>query len=147
MNLRGYDIGTFYDEMMDAEGRPRPGARLLYERMHALEDGDLLRRQQAAEIALLNMGITFSVYGSDDQEEKIFPFDIIPRIIEPGEWAPVERGLKQRITALNLFLGDIYGEQKILADGIIPREVIESCPAFRSQCVGLKPPKGIGSAS
>ncbi len=143
MNFQGYQTDRFFDEMFLPDGKPRPGSRLLVERIEALLDGDLVRRQQAAERALVNMGITFNVYGSEDADEKIFPFDIIPRIIEPGEWAPIERGLAQRITALNLFIDDIYGTQRILDDGVVPRELIESCPAYRKECEGLRPPLGI----
>ncbi|TVQ61484.1 MAG: circularly permuted type 2 ATP-grasp protein [Phycisphaerales bacterium] len=155
MNFNGYDIEGFYDEMFvhakpsdsalttPAHPTPRPGARLLVERIEALLDGDLGRRQQAAEIALYNMGITFNVYGSEDAEEKIFPFDIIPRIIEAREWAPIERGLAQRIQALNLFLDDVYHDQNIVRDGVLPGDIINACPAFRPECVGIDPPLGI----
>ncbi len=143
MNFAGYQLDNFYDEMFAPGPTPRAGARLLCERIEALATGDLTRRQQAAELALYNMGITFSVYGSQDAEEKIFPFDILPRIIGADEWAPVERGLAQRIAALNLFLADIYRDQAVIRDGIIPADIIYACPAFRPQCVGLSPPLGI----
>ncbi|MCC5821844.1 MAG: circularly permuted type 2 ATP-grasp protein [Phycisphaerales bacterium] len=146
MNYDDYQTEGFYDEMFIADGpsaKPRPGARMLVERIESLLNGDLARRQQAAEIALYNMGITFSVYGSEDAEEKIFPFDIIPRIVELKEWQPIEQGLAQRINALNLFLDDIYHDQKIIGDGVVPRDIIESCPAFRRECIGIDPPLGI----
>jgi len=92
---------------------------------------------------MYNMGITFTVYGSDEGTEKIFPFDIIPRIVEAKDWEYIERGLKQRIHALNLFLDDIYHEQKILKDKVIPEEMILSATSFRPQCVGLDVPRGI----
>lgn len=101
------------------------------------------RKQIAAEKALLNLGITFNVYGHNDGTEKIFPFDIIPRIIDIKEWKIVEKGLKQRIRAINLFLDDIYNEQKILKDKIIDEDLIKSSSSFRPECIGLKPPKGI----
>ena len=143
MHFRDYDTGGFYDEMFVRSGEARTGSRLLVERVEALLDGDLLRRQQAAEIALYNMGITFNVYGGEEGDEKIFPFDIIPRIIEAGEWAPIERGLAQRITALNLFIDDLYHEQKILHDKVVPEDLVKSCPAFREQCMGIDPAGGI----
>ena len=116
---------------------------MLVERVEALPGGDLIRRQKAAETALMNLGITFAVYGDQQGTEKIFPFDIIPRIIEPGDWAQIESGLRQRITALNLFIDDVYHEQKIFRDKVIPGEVIESASSFRKQCVGVNPPHGV----
>lgn len=147
MKCSNYDSEGFYDEMFcpgdSANPTARPGARMLVERIEALMSGDLARRQQAAEMALYNMGITFSVYGSEEAEEKIFPFDIIPRIIDLQEWLPIEKGLAQRINALNLFLDHIYHDQKIIADGIVPEDIITGCPAFRPECVGIDPPLGI----
>lgn len=143
MNFDNYQTESFYDELFEADGRPRPGASLLIERVHDLTDGDLIRRQKAAEASMMNLGITFAVYGDEQGSEKIIPFDIIPRIIEENDWNLIESGLKQRITALNLFLDDIYNDQKILRDKVIPDEVILSADSFRKQCVGLKPPKGI----
>ena len=84
----------------------------------------LQRRKQAADLSFLNQGITFTVYGREEGTEQIFPYDLLPRIITAAEWATVERGLTQRITALNLFLKDIYNEGRILEDGVVPREVV-----------------------
>jgi uncharacterized circularly permuted ATP-grasp superfamily protein len=143
MNTKTYDPGAFYDELFAGVGRPRPGAQLLIDRLTSLSDGELMQRQKAAEIALLQMGITFTVYGEKQGVERIFPFDIIPRIIVAEEWEALERGLKQRIVALNHFIHDIYHDQKILADGIIPRDLVTSSRAFRPQCQGLTPSQGI----
>jgi len=143
LNFKSYDTENFYDELIDATGVPRPGARILVERIESLPDGDILARQKAAEIAMYNMGITFTVYGSDEGTEKIFPFDIVPRIVEARDWEYIERGLKQRIHALNLFIDDIYHDQKILKDKAIPAEIILSATSFRPQCVGLDVPRGI----
>lgn len=143
MRFDAYDTGDFHDEMFTTNGEPRGGARLLMQIIESLEDGELLRRQKAAERALLNMGITFNVYGDGEGTERIWPFDLVPRIVEQAEWERMEKGLKQRIYALNLFLEDIYGEQKILKDKVIPEEIIWSANSFRKQCVGLKPPRGI----
>ncbi|MGI8427049.1 MAG: circularly permuted type 2 ATP-grasp protein [Actinomycetota bacterium] len=137
-----YDTGGFFDEMFESNGRARPGSSLLVERIATMTEGDLLRRQRAAELALLNMGITFNSREADDGEA-IFPFDLIPRIVEASDWSGIERGLEQRIRALNLFLDDIYNDQKILKDRVIPEYVIKSSTAFLPQCVGLKPPHGI----
>ncbi len=143
LDFRTYDTENFYDELIEAPGVPRPGAKILVERIEALEEGNILSRQKAAEAAMFNMGITFTVYGSDEGTEKIFPFDIVPRIVNASDWAYIESGLKQRIHALNLFLDDIYHEQKILKDKFIPEELIRTATSFRPECVGINVPKGI----
>jgi len=143
MKFHGYSCDGFYDEMFEPDGGARPGATLLKQKIESLADGELLERQQAAERALLQGGITFNVYGDGAATERIFPFDVIPRIIEAKEWERLENGLKQRVYALNLFLDDIYHQQKILKDKIIPAEIVRSARSFREQCVGLNPPRGI----
>jgi uncharacterized circularly permuted ATP-grasp superfamily protein len=143
MKFASYDTGGFYDEMFLPDGTSRPGAQLVQQKIEALSDGEVQHRQQAAERALLHMGITFNVYGDNTGTERIFPFDLIPRIVEASEWEWIERGLKQRVIALNLFIDDIYHEQKILKDGAIPEAVVRSARSFRKACVGLKPPRGI----
>ncbi len=143
MNFAGYDAGPFYDEMFTRSGEPRPGNHLLLERVEALGAGELTIRQKAAEKAFYDLGITFNVYGNDADTEKIFPFDIIPRIIQASEWERLEEGLKQRIYALNLFIDDIYHDQKIVKDGMIPADLIQSSQGFFPQCVGIDPPRGI----
>ncbi len=143
MRFSSYRTEGFYDEMFEEDGSPRPHARLLLESVESLPDGVLLRRKVAAERLLLQMGITFNVYADSAGAERIFPFDLLPRIVAAEEWATIERGLKQRIHALNAFIDDIYHEQKILKDGIIPAEVILSAASYRPQCQGLDPPKGI----
>src|SRR5215471_18053155 len=143
MDFSVYDTEGFYDEMFAAQASPRPGATLLVELIAKLPEGELLQRQRAAEQALLHLGITFNVYGEQEGTERIFPFDIIPRIVEAAEWTTVERGLKQRIQALNLFIDDVYHEQKILKDGVVPRYLIQSAQTFLPPCVGLNPPRGI----
>lgn len=116
MRFDAYDPGAFYDELFAGPGQARPGAQLLVQRLASLSGDELQRRQQAAERAFLNKGITFNVYGSDDGIEKVWPFDIIPRIVEAPDWQLIEKGLEQRIRALNLFIGDLYGPQAILRD-------------------------------
>ncbi len=143
MRFEGYQTGEFHDEMFLPGGEPRPEAKLLVETMSALPDGELLARQQSAERLLLNMGITFNVYGDTTGAERIFPFDVVPRIVPHHEWERLERGLKQRIFALNLFIDDIYHDRKIIRDGVIPAEVIESARTLRPQCIGLNPPRGV----
>jgi uncharacterized circularly permuted ATP-grasp superfamily protein len=142
MLFDGYETGGFHDEMFKADGTPRPYARLLVERIGSVGDEELRRYQQAAEQALFRMGITFNVYGDKAGTEKICPFDIIPRIVAADEWAQIDRGLRQRVHALNIFINDIYHGQKILKDGIVPSDLILSAKSFRKACVGLKPPKG-----
>jgi uncharacterized circularly permuted ATP-grasp superfamily protein len=143
MRFNHYEMEDFFDEMFSEGCRPRPAAQALIKTIESLAEGELLRRQQAAERALLQMGITFNVYGEQAGVEKIFPFDILPRIVSGVEWNRIERGLKQRIRALNLFINDIYHQQTILKDGIVPRDMILSAKSYRQQCIGWNPPAGI----
>jgi len=138
-----YQTDEFHDEMFDDAAKARPEARLLLETIESLEEGQLLQCQRAAERLLLQMGITFNVYGEAAGTERIFPFDLIPRIVGAAEWERIERGLKQRIHALNEFIDDIYHHQKILKDKIIPEEVIRSAACYRPQCAGINPPRRI----
>lgn len=138
-----YDVDAFYDELMKGPGTPRPETRLLFELLESLPEGELENFQKAAEAALYRMGVTFTVYGDSQGVEKILPFDIIPRVIGAREWSNIEKGLKQRIQALNFFLDDLYSGQKILQDGIVPKELILSSPGFRPQCLGVKVPRGV----
>jgi uncharacterized circularly permuted ATP-grasp superfamily protein len=143
VQFSSYQTEGFYDEMFEADGSPRPHVRLLVDTISALSEGNLLRYKHAAERMLLQMGITFNVYGDSAGTERIFPFDIVPRIIPTYEWDRIERGLMQRIHALNLFIDDIYHEQRILKDSVIPADVILSAASYRSQCHGLNPPFGV----
>ena len=141
--FNSYDPGDFYDELFISRGVPRPEAELLVKRISDLSIDELILRQQTAQNMLFKLGVTFNVYSDNQGTERIFPFDVVPRVVPSHEWHWLERGLKQRIQALNCFLDDIYNEQNILKDGLIPREVIESAPGFLPPCIGLKPPKGI----
>ena len=143
MRLNTYQPDGFHDELFTSSGTPRPEAKLLLETLESLEDGELLRCQQAAERLLLELGITFNVYGDSAGTERIFPFDLIPRIVRADEWSWIERGLRQRIHALNEFIDDIYHDQKILRDGVIPEEVVRSAVFYRPQCVGMNPPRRV----
>lgn len=143
MRFQDYQTDGFYDEMFDEQNRPRPGTEAVVDRFNVLPLEELKRRQESAEKALLQMGITFSVYGDEQGTERIFPFDIVPRIIPQNEWTEIEAGLKQRIRALNLFIDDLYHDQKILKDGIVPEELVLSASGYRPECVGLNPPGGI----
>src|SRR5262245_25164451 len=143
MKFMDYEVGDYFDEIFGENGRPRASARTLVRNIEQMPPGELLNRQQAAERALLQAGITFNVYGERAGTEKIFPFDLVPRIVPASEWGRIERGLKQRITALNLFINDLYHGQKILKDDVVPSDIVLSSKAYRTQCVGFNPPRGI----
>jgi len=137
----GYELDDAWDEMFDGSGDPRPHYRELYSTLRAIPADELRRRKQAADLAFLNQGITFTVYGREEGTERIFPHDLLPRIIAHAEWREIEAGLSQRITALNLFLHDIYHEGRILADKIIPREIIYTCRHYRREMRGIHVPR------
>ncbi len=143
MSLRDYDTVGFYDEMFTLEGNPRPVAQRLAQRLASLDSGELQRRQKAADHELMNMGITFNVYGHEAGTEKVWPFDLIPRIIDEEEWIKIEAGLKQRIRALNMFIDDMYHDQKIIRDGVVPQYMAQSSKGFLQQCKGMNPSRGI----
>ena len=143
MSFETYDPGDFYDELFVERDRPRPEGQPLVDRIRDLPIGELVQRQEAAQRAMYKLGATFNVYGDQEAEDRIFPFDVIPRIVTVSEWEVLERGLKQRIQALNLFIDDIYHDQKIVADGHVPLELIESAKGFLKPCMGLNPPQGV----
>jgi len=139
----GYDTGPWFDELFDAHGRPRAEAADLVHAIEALPPGEFERLQETANAALVNLGITFNVYSDGAGIERVLPFDMVPRVVKASEWERVERGLQQRIYALNCFIDDVYHDGKILQDGVVPRELVLSAPAFREACVGLNPPRGV----
>jgi len=141
--LKNYLLDHAYDEMFAGPDELHPHYEPLFEGFSSLPADELRQRKHSAELSFLNQGITFTVYGREDTSEHIFPYDLVPRIITAAEWATVERGLTQRITALNLFLRDIYNEGRILADGVVPREIVYSCKHFRRQMVGLQVPRNV----
>ena len=143
MPFDSYNPEEFYDELFTEIGKPRSHSVSLIEHMKTLGIEQLIQQRSTAEIALFKLGVTFNVYNDEMGVEKIFPFDIIPRIISGGEWASLEQGLKQRIQALNLFLDDIYGDQKIIKDGKIPQEIVYTASGFLKPCLLSKPPKNI----
>jgi uncharacterized circularly permuted ATP-grasp superfamily protein len=138
-----YNTEGFFDEMFTADGKTRSGYTFFKDRVEQLTKKEFTRRQISAERALMAMGITFNVYSENEGTERIMPVDIIPRIVSAQEWDKMEKGLIQRITALNLFLADIYSDQKIIKDGIIPKDVIYSSKNYLAPCMGIKPPKNI----
>ena len=144
IELKEYDPAPFFDEMMVGKNRARPLAKQLIGLFRRMDSGDLAERQAAADLAIKEMGITFTVYSENEgMIDRNWPFDIVPRIIEKTEWDRIEAGLKQRVRALNLFIDDLYHEQKIIKDGVFPAEVMAESKNFRPQCIGVDPPLGI----
>jgi len=143
MNFESYNPGNFFDEYFEKSGQPRAEVKKLVDQIKSFPNKELANRQKAAKAAFMQMGITFGVYGDQKGLEKIFPFDIIPRIINASDWDLIDRGVKQRVFALNRFIHDVYNDQKIIKDGVISKEIILSSVAYRKECQGLNPPKGI----
>lgn len=141
--LQHYKNNGGFDEMLDGSGATRPHYQKFRGLLEEIPPDDFNQRRHSVDLSFLRQGITFNVYGDKKGAEKIFPFDLIPRIIPAGEWTFLERGLAQRITALNLFLHDIYHEQKILKDGVIPPFYVLSGKHFRREFVNFKVPKNI----
>jgi uncharacterized circularly permuted ATP-grasp superfamily protein len=141
--LRKYLLDHVYDEMFTADGETRPHYRQLLEMFAQMPREEIERSKKAAELSFLTQGITFTVYGQEQGTERVFPYDVLPRILSYKEWAHIERGLIQRITALNLFLHDVYNDGRILAEGKVPREVVYSCRHFRREMRGLQVPRNI----
>src|SRR5260370_11604079 len=137
MHFSSYQTDGYFDEMFHGSGEVRAHAHLVLEKIESLSGGQLLRYKHAAERLLLQLGITFNVYGDSAGAERIFPFDLIPRVVPADEWDRIERGLKQRVHALNAFIDDIYHDQKILKDGAIPATVGTSAVSYRTQSHGL----------
>ena len=128
-----YIPGAAFDEMYAADGTPRAHYRAMHKRLMTLSAEELADRQKTLERSFLLQGITFTVYGAESATERIIPTDLIPRIIPSKEWDRIERGLIQRLKALNLFLADIYGPQKILMDGVVPRELVLGATSYRRE--------------
>ena len=141
--FKGYQPEKFFDEVFSAPEKARPAYRKLIQRMNRMSARELDERRQMADVSFLNQGITFTVYSDNEGTERIFPFDIVPRVIPATEWEHIESGLVQRITALNLFLHDIYHGQRILRDGVIPRHFIDEAKHFRKEFMGFNVPRNI----
>lgn len=142
MDWTEYRTSTF-DELIAADGKPRPAARRLVEYLSGLSGREIDERQVAADLAAKVMGITFTVYSDGRNVDRTLPFDLIPRVIAQREWRRVEEGLKQRMRALNLFIGDIYGAQRIVKDKVFPAMLLAQSVNFRPQCVGVVPPLNV----
>jgi uncharacterized circularly permuted ATP-grasp superfamily protein len=138
-----YPLDQAFDEMREANGDVRLHYRALAETLASLPADELQRRKQSADLAFLTQGITFTVYGRDEGTERIFPYDLLPRLVTAAEWDHIERGLTQRITALNLFLRDVYSDGKILSDRVMPSELVYSCKHYRRQMRGLQVPRNV----
>jgi uncharacterized circularly permuted ATP-grasp superfamily protein len=144
IDLKSYDPGRFYDEMLVRPNRARSHVTQLVGHLRNMPEEELEARQAAADLAIKEMGITFTVYTEEEGTiDRNWPFDIIPRVIPASEWSRIEAGLEQRVKALNLFIDDLYHDQKIVADGVFPAEVLADSKNFRPQCVGANPPLGI----
>jgi uncharacterized circularly permuted ATP-grasp superfamily protein len=138
-----YPLDRAFDEMRESSGAVRPHYMALAEALAKLPPEELERSKQSAELSFLTQGITFTVYGREEGTERIFPYDLLPRIVTAAEWDHVERGLTQRITALNLFLRDVYSDGKILNDRVVPRDLVYSCKHYRRQMRGLQVPRNV----
>ncbi len=136
-------LAGVHDELFDASGNPRPGVGSVVALLDALGRGGFKSRKQLADRALLRGGVTFTVYGNKGGTEKVFPFDLVPRVVSAADWRTLHAGLAQRIQALNAFLADIYGEQRILREGHIPAEVVKSSSGFLPEVIGIRPPGGV----
>ncbi|HEY0796382.1 MAG TPA: circularly permuted type 2 ATP-grasp protein, partial [Acidisarcina sp.] len=141
--LEHYFLDHAFDEMFSSDHEIRQQYEALLAAFRALPQEELKRRKQSADLSFLTQGITFTVYGREEGTERIFPYDLMPRVITAPEWDHIEKGLTQRITALNLFLHDVYHEGKILAQGFVPREIVYSCQHFRRQMRGLQVPRNV----
>src|SRR6202040_742686 len=126
-----YQLGPFYDEMFSAPDVPRPHYAKIFQKLGTMMPSQFEERRQHADLSFLLQGITFTVYSDGRGTERLFPFDLIPRILPQAEWQRIERGLSQRVVALNLFLQDVYGRQRIFKDGRISRSLVYSCRNFR----------------
>ncbi|WP_110691865.1 circularly permuted type 2 ATP-grasp protein [Salinicola halophyticus] len=143
VDWKQYPSQHFYDELLDDNGSPRDAAKPLCDMLSSFTAKELDERKIAAEVAIRTMGITFTVYSEGSTIDRAWPFDIVPRIIPANEWRAVEAGLKQRVDALNLFIDDLYHDQKVIKDGVFPEEVLAQSVNFRPQCMGINPPHGV----
>jgi uncharacterized circularly permuted ATP-grasp superfamily protein len=131
------------DELIDRDGKPRPVAAALMSMLDRLGPEELTELQRVAEIEILTMGITFTVYSDGANLDRTWPFDLIPRVISGDEWSLVERGLIQRLVALNHFIDDVYNERRVIADGVFPVELLTGSANYRAQCRGVHPKFGV----
>ncbi len=139
-----YKVKGIYDELIRAAGKPRDAAKPLCDFLKSLKDKEIDEYKAASDLAIHVMGITFTVYNDEEGSiDRAWPFDIIPRVIDRKEWQQIERGLVQRVEALNLFIDDLYHEQKIVKDKVFPAELLDNSVNFREQCMGINPARNI----
>lgn len=138
-----YNSNAFFDEMFEADGQSRPHYRKLDALLRTMNSQDMNDAQHAADLSLLNQGVTFTVYSDARGTEKIFPFDLMPRMITADEWTRLEAGIQQRLTAMNMFLHDIYHEQNILKDQVVPTDLVVNSPYFCREMMHLDVPGGV----
>ncbi len=138
-----YAALTAYDELLNAGQLPRPAARHLFDYLDSLDEDELNARRQAVDATIMAMGITFTIYSEAGNIDRAWPFDPIPRVMARREWDVIQTGLKQRLSALNLFINDLYNEQRIIKDGVFPAEVLVGSGNFRPQCIGIMPRFGV----
>ncbi len=138
-----YHLDTCYDEMFAPDGKVRRAYRQLHKRLVDAEPGELYQKKQTADNYFLHQGITFTVYSEAENIERIFPYDLLPRIITAQEWSKIEAGLTQRITALNLFLHDIYHKGRILSDRVVPHELVYSSKHYRREMRDVSIPRDV----
>jgi len=138
-----YASNTAYDELLDRELLPRAAAQPLFDYLNSLDKSELAARHQAVDATIMAMGITFTIYSESGNIDRAWPFDPIPRVMARREWDGIQAGLKQRLTALNLFINDLYNAQQIIKDGVFPAEVLVGSGNFREQCVGITPRFGV----
>ena len=138
-----YDGGAAFDETFDRDGEARAHYRGIVGVLESFTQGEVSRRERLQKLALMDQGITFTVYGEKEGLERIFPFDFVPRIVTAREWERLEAGLVQRVTALNLFIADVYGEQKCLKDGVLPPALLLSRKEYKRELLNVRPPRGV----
>jgi uncharacterized circularly permuted ATP-grasp superfamily protein len=143
LNLQGYPLADAYDELVDQHKTARPAARALLEYLQKLGDEQLQARRAAVDAAIVTMGITFTIYSDGENIDRAWPFDPIPRIMPGPEWRRIERGLMQRLTALNLFIDDLYHAQHVIRDKVFPGELLASSHNYRTECIGATPRFGV----
>jgi uncharacterized circularly permuted ATP-grasp superfamily protein len=138
-----YQPQGMFDELVDGDGQPRPAARALCSYLASLEPAEMRLRRQAIDAAIVTMGISFTTYNDGENIDRAWPFDSIPRVMPESEWRRIDQGLRQRLTALNLFIDDLYNAQRIVRDGVFPAELLAGSRNFRKQCRGISPPFGV----
>ncbi|MCY4075939.1 MAG: circularly permuted type 2 ATP-grasp protein [Acidobacteria bacterium] len=147
MDFRSYELdAAVYDEMFLPDGTPREHSRALHDALRGLSADELATIQSRVTRSFVSEGITFTVYGSAEAEERIIPIDCVPRILPAAEWQLLETGLTQRMRAVNRFLVDVYGDARAVADGVVPEDIVFGCPHFRPEMRGVRAPRDVWAA-